>query len=1244
MKERLQDKKIKKLGHGCVLVMSFLLSMALANSLGVIQVNAQDFGAPVCPGSISPTNRIHGYGGGTGYAVTYLLQCDWVVINTNSWITITSPTNGGPFGSAQTLTYDVALNPTLQPRSGNITIGGHNLSLTQKGFSCDYFISPGGVDHGYGAAEGTIYVGTAENCPWNVVNTNSWITILSGDGGGGVGEIVYLVDANPGSESRSGNITIEWRIFTLRQEGHLAVSLPADQIVALGGTATFSVTVNFTNVTPPVTYQWEFNGANLIDGGGISGATTANLVLTGVQYSQGGHYLCVVSNAFGSPYFSSSATLTVAPTSNALSIAEAVDTGDMFFWKTWSNSRGIWFGQTNTAYDGFDALECSGLAAGEFASLETKSGGPGLLSFWWKSDFATSSDALLFWIGDSQLASLTTTTDWEQHTFKVPPGNVDLRWTFSNAASEESKAWLDQVNFIPCDFHLSSSYNYPSASSWGSTGAVTVTAAADCAWNVVNTNSWITILSSVINNGSGVVTYALAGNPTPVIRYGYLIIADQLYSISQYPGLPTNSPVISLPEALDTEGSLAWSTIGTPEWFGQRIFSRDGVDAAQSGPVGDSGAVTTATTMNGPGTILFWWRVSSETNKDYLKFFINGVQQSRISGEVDWQLARYDLTSVTNTLKWTYSKNNDGAVGQDRGWLDQVQFIPASETDNCVRAISPASVTHTGNSETGSVYVITTAACAWDAVNTNSWITYVANPGESTGLVRYTVSANNSRISRSGVMLIGGRPFTVTQSGAIPPCSYSLSSTYAGYDHVPSTGYVVIVTTQADCDWNVITTNDWITITSSPTNLENGLVTYSVSQNNAAVARTGQILIAGQIYTVWQDAAPGPTLAAALDTDGTPLNWTTASAGPWFGQWDVTHDGVDAAQSGPIPGLGDGYLTTRVTGPGTLSFWWKISSNTNSILAFTVGGLVLTRIIGEVDWQQQSVTITPGIKDLGWDYVQYFPRSPGQNAAWVDQVQFVPTPICPIALSAFNASHPSGSSTGLINVAAAPDCAWYVSSTNSWLSILSGTNGLGNGSVQYRVTPNSGALQRFGYIWIADRTFLVIQSGGGANQPDCAISLSPTNRIHGYASATNTVLVTAQAGCAWNVFTSNWWINIISPSLASSNSGVVAYSLASNTNTQPRGGTILIGGQRFLLTQLGAPLSETNAPQLQLLGQTVTNTTLFVQGTQGKMYVVECSEDLIHWTPIVTNASASSATDVLTGNAPRRFYRTVESH
>src|SRR5437868_1349997 len=494
--------------------------------------------------------------------------------------------------------------------------------------NCVGFVSPGGVNHGYGATMGSVYVAAPPNCSWVVSNTNSWITMLSGASGMGTTQVVYSVEPNTGTEPRFGVITFGDAIYHVAQSGHSMVSLPADQIAVLGDAASFSVTVS---LAPPYTIQWQFNGMDMVDGAGVSGATTTNVVLLNVQYSQGGNYRAIVSSASGTVP-SSSATLTVAPTSGALPLAEALDTEDELFWKTSANARGNWFGQTNTTHDGFDAVECSGLAAGGYANLESKSDGPGLLNFWWKTALSSTSNQLLFSVGKLPMAVVTNSIEWEQRNFFVPTGDMSMRWTFTNSSGgDQSKAWIDQVRFTPCNFHLSPNNTRVWNSTAPSTGTVALIAAADCPWTVVNTNYWISIQSSMANVGSGTVTYAVAANDTLSERSGIVLIAGQEFYVFQINGDVSTTNRTSLAEALD--GPLDWTTIGAPEWFGERLISRDGSDAAQSGPIGDGGATTVTTSVDGPGTVLFWWKVSSETNKDYLKFFINGVQQTRISGE-----------------------------------------------------------------------------------------------------------------------------------------------------------------------------------------------------------------------------------------------------------------------------------------------------------------------------------------------------------------------------------------------------------------------------------------------------------------------------------------------------------------------------------------------------------------------------------------------------------------------------------
>lgn len=61
----------------------------------------------------------------------------------------------------------------------------------------------------------------------------------------------------------------------------------------------------------PIAYQWTYNGANLSDGGRVSGAHTAALTVSNLQLSDAGSYQLLVSNALGQNA-SSVASVTVA--------------------------------------------------------------------------------------------------------------------------------------------------------------------------------------------------------------------------------------------------------------------------------------------------------------------------------------------------------------------------------------------------------------------------------------------------------------------------------------------------------------------------------------------------------------------------------------------------------------------------------------------------------------------------------------------------------------------------------------------------------------------------------------------------------------------------------------------------------------------------------------------------------------------------------------------------------------------
>lgn len=80
------------------------------------------------------------------------------------------------------------------------------------------------------------------------------------------------------------------------------------------------------------------------------------------------------------------------------------------------------------------------------------------------------------------------------------------------------------------------------------------------------------------------------------------------------------------------------------------------------------------------GNVSFDVRVSSETNWDYFRFYIDGVQQVQLSGEVAWNNRSFAVSAGTRTLKWEFDKDGSVTSGSDTAWIDSVTLpseIPA---------------------------------------------------------------------------------------------------------------------------------------------------------------------------------------------------------------------------------------------------------------------------------------------------------------------------------------------------------------------------------------------------------------------------------------------------------------------------------------------------------------------------------------------------------------------------------------
>ncbi|MCB2188709.1 MAG: VCBS repeat-containing protein [Deltaproteobacteria bacterium] len=132
----------------------------------------------------------------------------------------------------------------------------------------------------------------------------------------------------------------------------------------------------------------------------------------------------------------------------------------------------------------------------------------------------------------------------------------------------------------------------------------------------------------------------------------------------------------------------------------------------------------------------------------------------------------------------------------------------------------------------------------------------------------------------------------------------------------------------------------------------------------------------------------GPFLESAVDLPTAEI--TTGHQRPWGKTFSGAHADGDAARSGVT---GDGqtsWMQMDLTGPGVMSFWYKVSSQAgDDFLEFYLGGTLLPgRVSGTVGWTQVAYSIPAGNFTFRWQYRKGAAGAAGSDAAWVDAVSF----------------------------------------------------------------------------------------------------------------------------------------------------------------------------------------------------------------------------------------------------------------
>jgi hypothetical protein len=466
-------------------------------------------------------------------------------------------------------------------------------------------------------------------------------------------------------------------------------------------------------------------------------------------------------------------------------------------------------------------------------------------------------------------------------------------------------------------------------------------------------------------------------------------------------------------------------------------------------------------------------------------------------------------------------------------------FGPSTGKCQVSLANNPGTFGHEGG--TGRVTVSTERECTWTATSEADWVA-ITSPREGQGqaTLEYSVATNpNASTRRAGITISGSR-VEVAQQPA--PCVYSLDRPG---DQVAAGGGALFVQVGviSGCQWTATSNVPWIAVGAGASGSGAGAVRLDVSQNNGP-ARNGTVTIAGQTFTVTQQAAGADT---GCVVSAVPAAHAVESSG--------------------------GQVMTVVTAPATCSWsaissaaWITVVSGQNG-----VGNGTVVMSVAANTGPPRSGTVTIG----------------GQIVA-INQAG--PTAGCSYAVAPTSHSVAAGGGQVSSSVTTAAACSWQAQSMVGWITIAAGASGTGSGTVVMNIAPNDGAA-RNGIVTIAGQTVTVSQAAAG---PSCSYAIDPVSQSFGPEGGDGQVTVQTTQGCGWTAGSGAGWISIVSGA-SGTGTGQVRYQVAGNSSPDPREGVVNVAGQIHAVLQAGRNDIELEGV-VQSLSGSCPNLTFVVQG------------------------------------------------
>jgi hypothetical protein len=197
----------------------------------------------------------------------------------------------------------------------------------------------------------------------------------------------------------------------------------------------------------------------------------------------------------------------------------------------------------------------------------------------------------------------------------------------------------------------------------------------------VESNSNPEIVTATVENNTLYLTAGSSSYGTAVITLrgtaGEFSATDE-FNVTVYDSYYYNTESY---ESGTFEGSY-WGFSGNAGWSMDNTVSFDGTYSAKSDLITHNQKAEMAIEADYPtaGKISYKGKASCESGYDHLRFYIDGVEKKKISGNTAWMDASFDVEAGNHIFKWAYTKDASSSSYSDCVWVDYITFLGGRAT------------------------------------------------------------------------------------------------------------------------------------------------------------------------------------------------------------------------------------------------------------------------------------------------------------------------------------------------------------------------------------------------------------------------------------------------------------------------------------------------------------------------------------------------------------------------------------